>query len=95
MRTGHLEGQLGMDSALERAADWAADARRFINRHEPGDTFTADSLRYWVGDPPGHGDALGAVIRGAAKSKRIRPIGYVTSTRPDRHGATIRIWERT
>jgi hypothetical protein len=96
MRTGQLEMQLGMDAAIDRAWDWAEEARYAIEHsYKPGERFTADDLRGPAGDPPAHGDALGAVLRNAYKAKLIRPVGYVTSTRPDAHGRVIREWVRT
>lgn len=95
MRTGQLEMQLGMDAALGRAAEWAERAEAcIILLPLPGERFTADDLRRWAGDPPAHGDALGAVLRNARKAGLIRAVGYEQSSRPERHGAVNRIWER-
>lgn len=94
MNQGQLAMSLGMDAARERAEDWSERAHRFITACEPGRRFTAENLRLIVGDPPGHGDSCGAVIRNAHKARLIRAVGHTASTRPERHGASILTWER-
>lgn len=94
MRTGQLETQLSMDAALERAEDWADRANGCIRFLEPGMVFTADDLRHYAGDPPAHGDAMGAVFRSAARAGLITCTGTTTSKRPDAHGRLLREWRR-
>jgi hypothetical protein len=93
-RTGQLELRLGTDAALERAAEWAATARFEIVESARGYKFTADDVREWCGDPPGHGDAMGAVFRSAARAGLIVCTGTTTSKRPDAHGRLLREWRR-
>lgn len=93
-RTGALETQLSMDAALERAEDWAAKAERWFWSVSYLAIFTADDLREMVGDPPAHGDAMGAVFRKAHRSGVIQRVGFTTSTRPDAHGRALRTWRR-
>lgn len=94
MRTGPLETQLSMDAALERAEAWVERAERWFGSVRPGVDFTADDLRDLVGDPPAHGDAMGAVFRKAHRSGLITCSGFTTSTRPDAHGRALRTWRR-
>lgn len=95
MRTGALETQLSLDAALERAEDWSERAKTWLQRLNPGSRLTAETLRLHVGPPPAHGDACGAVIRGASRSGVIRAVGFTSSTRPDAHGRLLRVWQRT
>lgn len=96
MRTGALETQLSMDAAMERAEDWAGRARGIIEDWFPGHRFVADDIRHTIGDPPAHGDALGAVLRNAKKAGLIRYTGeQVISSRPEAHGRYLRVWIRT
>jgi hypothetical protein len=94
-RTGQLELTLALDSAEARAAEWAAKAQWYIDwTVPPGKTFTADDLRAFAGNPPGHGDAMGAVFRSAARAGLITCTGTTTSKRPDAHGRLLREWRR-
>lgn len=93
-RTGALETQLSMDVALERAEPWSTRAAACIGAMLSGTRFTADHVRWIVGDPPGHGDAFGAVFRSAARHGLITCTGYTTSKRPDAHGRLLREWRR-
>jgi hypothetical protein len=93
-RTGQLELTLALDSAEARAAEWAANAQAVIFGMFTGTTFTADTVRGFVGDPPAHGDAMGAVFRSAARAGLITCTGTTTSKRPDAHGRLLREWRR-
>lgn len=92
-RTGQIEMGFGMDAAIDRASDWAAAARSYIERLPIGSRFSADTLRRYVGDPPAHGDAIGAVIACASREGRIRAAAITTSSRPERHRARLIEWE--
>jgi hypothetical protein len=94
VRTGVLETQLSMDAALDHAEDWAERAERWFHSVNHGVSFTADDLRELVGDPPAHGDAMGAVFRSAARAGLITCTGTTTSKRPDAHGRLLREWRR-
>ena len=94
MRTGALETQLSMDAALERAEDWGEKAMDAIKRMPSLHYFTADTIRLMAGDPPAHGDAMGAVFRSAARAGLITCTGTTTSKRPDAHGRLLREWRR-
>lgn len=93
-RTGQIEMTFGMDRAEERAAAWSGWARDYIWAAWAGATLTADDIRDAIGDPPGSGNAMGAVLHLAAKADLIRAVGWQTSTRPERHRAVLRVWER-
>lgn len=95
-RTGALETQLSMDVALERAEPWSEVALKAVEDWTPGGRLTSDVLREWVGDPPGHADAIGAVFRTAKRRGWLRYTGeQVISSRPSAHGRYLRVWERT
>jgi hypothetical protein len=95
MRTGQLELTLGLDRATERAELWVCDARAFVLRCDPGTRLSADDLRDAVGDPPGTGNACGAVFRRLAETGWLQQVGWEVSRRPERHRAVNRVWERT
>lgn len=94
MRTGALETQLSMDDAMARDGEWVGAALAWITLRRAGATFTADTLTEAIGRPHGRGDAIGAVFSNARRRGEIRAIGFQPSTRPERHGNPIRIWER-
>ena len=100
-RTGQLELKLGTDAALERAGDWVERAEQWLGiqanvavlmpyRDDGG--FTSDDIRADIGDPPGHGDALGATLRKWQSQRRIVAVGRRRSSRPDAHGRGITVW---
>lgn len=91
-QTGQLALELGTREAVWRASEWARKAERWI--YYATAHFTADTLRAAIGDPPAHGDAIGAVLRNARKAGLIRAVGHTTSVRPERHGAQLVVWER-
>lgn len=97
-RTGALEGQLGMDAALERDAtgEWTAKARRWITARAafgllPA-AFTSDDIRRACGNPPGSGNILGALLSQEVRAGRIEVVGRRKSTRPDRHRARLNVY---
>jgi hypothetical protein len=93
-RSGQLELTLALDSAEARAAEWARRAHANIYLADTGWHFTADDIRALAGDPPAHGDAMGAVFRSAARAGLIVCTGTTTSKRPDAHGRLLREWRR-
>lgn len=94
-RTGQLELAMAEERTVEAAPDYAAAATEWIRGCLAGSTFTAEALRNVLGDPPGHGDVLGTVLRNARKAGLVRAAGHQASTRPERHGAVIVTWQRT
>lgn len=96
MRTGALETQLGMDAALARveADEWAQRARMEIKTciayRIP---FDAEDIRQIVGDPPGSGNALGALFKEFADAGLIEIVGTRKATRPDAHGRRLMVWK--
>lgn len=96
MRTGALEGQLGMDAAMERVADteWLGRARRAVaSLCQVGMPFTSDDVVAIAGDPPGSGNVVGALMRAIAREGWIRDTGSTThSRRPEAHRRKLSIW---
>jgi hypothetical protein len=86
--------RFAMESAEARAESWVKIARSLIYSTEVGNVFTADDIRKFCGDPPAHGDAMGAVFRSAARAGLIVCTGTTTSKRPDAHGRLLREWRR-
>jgi len=93
-RTGQLELDMGLARAAERAPEWTRQARAWVLCLEPGERFWADDIRDEVGDPPGSGNAIGAVLRHLSEAGWIQAVGWRVSERPERHGAVLRVWER-
>jgi len=94
-RTGVLETQLSMDAALERVASdgWALRARDAVDRFSrAGVTFTAETLRDDVGDPPGSGNACGALLHSLARQGLIVEAGSRRAARPDARGRRLIVW---
>lgn len=94
-RTGVLERQLSMDSALERvAADgWADRARDAVLRFaRSGEAFTIETVRDAVGNPPGSGNACGALLKSMAAAKLIVEAGSARAQRPDARGRKVTVW---
>lgn len=101
MTTGELLRDQGIGDVL--AADTAPHRGYAELVHEAvhafvkdGATYTADDIRGWIerhhpGREPHHFNVLGAAIRTASKGLAL-PAGFVESTRPERHGAVIRMW---
>ncbi len=94
-RTGQLELSLAGAANVERDPGYARDVTQWIRAMDTGHDFTAEELRDIMGDPPGHGDVLGTILRNARKARLIRAVGSQASSRPERHGAQIVVWERT
>ncbi|SCX37990.1 hypothetical protein SAMN03159343_0260 [Klenkia marina] len=54
--------------------------------------FTADEVRALGVPDPANPNAVGAQFMAAARAGLIRPMGFVQSRRPSRHGAWLRQW---
>ncbi len=62
---------------------------------EADSNFSAEDLRRAMkDDPPPTANCVGAVFNSAAKDGLIKPAGYGTATRPERHASLIRMWRR-
>lgn len=94
MRTGQLEFNIASDIMGEAYAGYVRDVTIWIEQLVDGTTFSAETIRDVIGDPPGHGDVLGTIIRNAHKAKLIQRYGSVASTRADAHGRWISMWSR-
>jgi hypothetical protein len=80
---------------MERDAlgDWTMRARFVIESWcRRGFDFTSDDLRRVVGEPPGLGNILGALLAAEVRASRIEECGRRKSSRPDRHGARIGVY---
>lgn len=95
-RTGSLETQLSLDQAMERIAGshWAAEVTFFLaSRAIDHVRFTSDDIREQVGDPPGSGCSLGAILAAEVRAHRIVVVDRAKSTRPERHRARLNVYE--
>lgn len=95
MRTGALETQFSLDQAMERDAtgEWTARARDLMERMaRNGFEFTSDMLRGMLGDPPGTGNILGALLSQEVRAGRLEVVGRRKSTRPGRHRARLNVY---
>lgn len=87
----------GMSRAVQ-AADprWVPMARWVLQQYVAhGQPFTADDIWNFLADlnvhTPEH-RALGAIIKTAAQAGEIRCVGYVKSSRKQRHSAPVAQW---
>ncbi len=95
MRTGVLETQLSLDSALDRVEghQWVEAARYAIDSFcSIGVPFTAEDVRRVAGDPPTP-SAIGALFNAVADEGWIVFVGYEKAHRPEAHGRIIRVWK--
>lgn len=92
------QARAARDAGAQAAADsvhtsWRLAAEAAIRRLAAGGkTFTADDIDALVGRPPGHANAVGGLIIGAAKRGLIVPAGYQQSRRPAANARVIRVW---
>lgn len=92
-QTGQLAMALGMEAAAERDAEWMHAAREAAcYLASEGNRFTADDICAMVGRPNGSGNAVGALFHQLAKETVLEPCGWLTSIRPERRGAVLRVW---
>ena len=96
-RTGSLETQLSLDAAMVRIEDskWklGAEYLMFHSGFFFPEGFTSDDLRERLGDPPGSGCALGALLSREVRAGRLLVVGRRKSTRPDRHRARLNVYQ--
>ena len=71
---------------------WIDDAVISFARFYPGHRFTADELHSTL-PTPDHDGWWGCLVAKLRCNGRIREIGRVKSTRPERNGAKITLWE--
>lgn len=84
---------------MEHAATWAERALAWIAAQPIGSRFTSEDLTADVGLPSGdvgqhRNNAVGAVMRAAARTGLVRRVGYVESVRKRSHAAVLSRWER-
>lgn len=99
-RRHNLEGRRRRDEAITYAgantpigwADLVDDTIvEFAERCVP---FVVDDIREVTGHPLGASDnAFGARFMAAARRGLIRKVGYQQSTRPERHGGIVAVWQ--
>ena len=76
---------------LKRA--WIDDAEsKFNARAFSLGTFTTDDLRHYIDEPPTP-NWIGCLAARLRNCGRIREIGRVKSTRPERNGAKVSLWQ--
>ncbi|HCG2982381.1 hypothetical protein ACL1CN_10505 [Corynebacterium striatum] len=76
--------------------DWAHHADKAVKQlAASGKPFTTDDIRQHIPDglTPKHNNAWGALLNAWARRGTIRPIGYTTGKRTQRHGGIQRIWQ--
>ena len=67
--------------------------RAFVEHLMANPSGTTDDIRDGVTIPEDSGSAFwGASVVNLARSRIIRPVAYVVSTRPERHACPIRAW---
>ena len=94
---GWCEKEQGQLKALTSVSPtWYDAAERWIMRQPKGTRFTSEQLTTCIGKPSPTAmhanNAVGAFISGQSRLKRIKPVGYTTSTHPGSHSAVIREW---
>lgn len=89
----------GQAQATAARPTWAQQAQAWIVAQPVGSRFTSEDVTHAVGLPSGdvgqhRNNAVGAVMRAAAKAGHVRRVGYVESTRTRSHAAVLSRWER-
>ena len=80
-------------SELKRA--WIDDALVAFNaRAFSIGTFCADDLHQYLPAPP-HKNYFGSLVAKLRRAGRIKEVGRVKSTRPERNGAKVTLWQTT
>lgn len=97
--TGEQLRDQGYSDVLAADASIARGTRKHIERGLDelialGLPFTADDLHAWLGDDvqPHSVNLVPALFGTYRCAGRIVPTGWVTSTRPSRHAAAVRVW---
>jgi hypothetical protein len=54
--------------------------------------FTVEDVRSRIGDPPGHGCVMGALVSGALKRGVTRSVGFVRAERPSSHRGHLQVF---
>jgi hypothetical protein len=76
----------------ELKRNWIDDAIAKFNAVKWRGAFTADDLHRYL-PPPTHDGWWGCLVAKLRKAGRIREIGRVKSSRPERNGAKITLWQ--
>jgi len=98
---GEARKDAGQAAALTKHEEWQQSVKAFVINLRGREKFTAEHVVAYFGLPTnGHGinknNAVGAIMTGLAKRGYIRKTGdYVKSSRPERHGGMVAVWERT
>jgi hypothetical protein len=84
-----IERALEPDSLYRKSLEAAIDYLAWT-----GEEFDSDSIRNMCGDPPRgvSTNLVGAIVNAAARSGRIRCVGYGISARVKGHGNLVRKW---
>ncbi len=97
--TMELDGERRRDlgiAATEVAAlfdPWVSSCDRAITYLAScGLPFSAEDVRELCGDPP-RPNLFGVRFRAALRAGSIRRVGYAPSTRPERRGGVVAMWE--
>jgi len=85
----------GHEAVIDPEAEWVrnfeATLASLIRRGRKRIT-SSDVLEH-VGLPPGHRNAVGAIMRACAVRHNLRNIGTIKSARVARHAGRITVWE--
>lgn len=95
MTLGFERKRIGQHVVREHNEEWVGLGVAFVEALESGVAVDAELIRGWIGDPPGHANALGALVSALIKLDLIRKTGWRTTTRPERHHAVIRTYVKT
>ena len=93
----------GMARALNKKGleEWQERVRVWAWHLDAGQRIVANDIIEMFGTPSGgtesnKNNAVGAIMNGLAKKGVLRKTGeYAKSSRPERHGAIVAVWERT
>lgn len=97
LEEGERRRDVGMARAWYATPDaWAAGFERaLVALLKSGRTrVTSEDIVQRIGLPPGHPNAVGAVMRACAVRHNLRNVGTVKASRVARHAGRITVWER-
>ena len=91
---GEQRKQAGQRIVRTNHSEWITLATLFVEALESGVAVDAERIREWVGSPP-HPNAMGALLSLLQRTNAIKRTGYRIASRPQRHAAEIKTFQRT
>jgi hypothetical protein len=80
-------------ASLAEPEDFKQKARGVISYYASlGVPFTIEDVRETLGEDPAHFNVMGSLIAGAHRRGQIRPYGWTTAKRKERHACQLRTW---